>query len=179
MDANTVVVCIEMGLVRLSWPSLNFTAWPYTTIHINTLVHTIVNDRQRSSTTINAHQRPSTLINDHQRSSTPGQHIHDAPRYSPYCSIHALMTDTFYCGGKTSRPQKMKTGGLGIRHSITKVESWSYDSDISLLLSRAHFISPMTIIRNTKYIIKMVRRFRVLLILEYWSLAPRRGACTG
>ena len=79
--------------------------------------------------------------------STPGQHIHDAPKYWPFCSLHALMADTFYCGGKTSRPQTIKTGGLGIRHSITKVESWSYDSDIGLLLSRAHFISPMMILK--------------------------------
>ena len=56
------------------------------------------------------------------------------------------MANTFYCGGKTSRPQTMKTGGLGIPLSITKVESSSYDFDIGLLLSRAHFISPMMIL---------------------------------
>jgi hypothetical protein len=94
-----------------------------TTINVHQRPSTFINDHQRSSTTINVHQRPSTFINDHQRSSTPGQHIHDAPKYSPFCSLHALMSDTFYCGGKTSGPQTMKTGGLGIRHSITKVES--------------------------------------------------------
>jgi hypothetical protein len=57
------------------------------------------------------------------------------------------MADKFYCDGKTSRPQTMKAGGLGTRHPITKVESWSYDSDIGLLLSRAHFISPMMILK--------------------------------
>jgi hypothetical protein len=84
---------------------------------------TFINTHQRPSTPINVHQHPSMFINTHQRSSTPGQHIHDAPKYSPFRSLHALMADTFYYGGKTSRPQTTKTGGLGIRHSITKVES--------------------------------------------------------
>jgi hypothetical protein len=110
-----------------------------TTVNVHQRLSTFINDCQRSSTTVNVHQRLSTFINDHQRSSTtinvhqrpstPGQHIHDAPKYSPFCSLHALMADTFYCGGKTSRPQTMKTGGLGIRHSIKKVESGIYDSD--------------------------------------------------
>jgi hypothetical protein len=92
-----------------------------TTINAHQRLSTFINDCQRSSTTVNVHQRLSTFINDcqrssktvndHQRSSTPGQHIHDAPKYSPFCSLHALMADTFYCGGKTSRPQTMKTGG--------------------------------------------------------------------
>jgi hypothetical protein len=106
---------------------------PSTTINVHQRLSTFINTHQRSSTTINVHQRSSTIINvhqrpltpinDHQRSSTPGQHIHDAPKYSPFCSLHALMADTFYCGGKTSRPQTIKTGGLGIPLSITKVES--------------------------------------------------------
>ena len=102
---------------------INVHQQPSTFINDHQRLSTLINVYQRLSTFINDHQRPSTFINDHQRSSTPGQHIHDAPKYSPFCSLHALMADTFYCGGKTSRPQNMKTGGLGIRHSITKVES--------------------------------------------------------
>jgi hypothetical protein len=111
----------------------HFSTFINTIVKVHQRPSTFINDHQRSSTTINVHQRPSTFINDHQRSSTtinvhqrpstPGQHIHDAPKYSPFCSLHALMADTFYCGGKTSGPQTMKTGGLGIQHSITKVES--------------------------------------------------------
>ena len=168
---RTIVVFSPSPRLTPYWPSL-----------ITTTTHTSTPSSILSTTLINVYQRLSTFINDPQQPSTPVQHIHDAPEYSPFCSLYALMADAFYCGGKTSRPQNMKIGGLGIRYPITKVEFWIYDSDIGLLLSRAHFISPRTIIRNTKYVIKMVRRswlLRVLLILEYWSLAPRRGACTG
>jgi len=63
----------------------------------------------------------STLINAH-------QHIHDAPKYSPFCLLYALMADALYCGGSTNRPQSIKAGGLGTRRLITKVESWIHYS---------------------------------------------------
>ncbi|OQD92576.1 hypothetical protein PENSOL_c040G05347 [Penicillium solitum] len=93
---------------------------------------TLTNAHQRSPTFTNAHQRSPTLINAHQRSSTltnTHQHIRDAPKHSRLFSLYALMADAFYCGGKTSRPQTIKAGGLGIRRSIAKkIQSLIYDS---------------------------------------------------
>jgi hypothetical protein len=73
MNANTVVVCIEMGLVGLS--EHHSTSPPghipqYTSTPSSILSSTLINVYQRLSTPINVHQHPSTFINVHQRPST-------------------------------------------------------------------------------------------------------------
>ena len=92
------------------------------------------------------------------------------------------MADAFYCGGWTSRPQTMKTGGLRTRRSITKV--WILDLRfwwlVCIYLGLILFLQWWSFeIRNTSSrCCADLCFFEYLWILEYWSLAPRRGACT-